>query len=160
MPRELQEQDVLPRNILEVLPRTVTVPLAQGGRSVEGRGFLRKIVLPFLLGLKFKAVVVIPLALAFIALKTWKALTLGLLSVVLSASMILFKLSRPKVVNYELYYPPPPPPPTAHHHIIADPSGPPIGAFAFDHHRHHRQARDQTPPDHLAYSAYAPHTIS
>lgn len=47
-------------------------------------GFIKKVLLPFLLGLKFKASVLVPLALAMIALKTWKALTLGLISLVLS----------------------------------------------------------------------------
>lgn len=47
-------------------------------------GLIKKVLLPFLLGLKFKASVLVPLALALIALKTWKALTLGLISLVLS----------------------------------------------------------------------------
>jgi hypothetical protein len=54
-------------------------------------------VIPFLLGLKFKATALIPLALAMIALKTWKAFTLGLLSMVLSGAMIIFKITKPKV---------------------------------------------------------------
>lgn len=49
-------------------------------------GFIKKVLLPFLLGLKFKASVLVPLALALIALKTWKALTLGLISLVLSGT--------------------------------------------------------------------------
>lgn len=54
-------------------------------------------ILPFLLGLKFKTAVLVPLALALIALKTWKALTLGLLSMVLTGALLLFKLTKPKV---------------------------------------------------------------
>lgn len=52
-------------------------------------GFIKKVLLPFLLGLKFKASVLVPLALALIALKTWKALTLGLISLVLSGKLML-----------------------------------------------------------------------
>lgn len=95
-------------------------------------GFIKKVILPFLLGLKFKASVLVPLALALIALKTWKALTLGLISLVLSGTyfkiltnkenyiktfanrtllfilgaMVIFKFTKPKVVNYEvIHYP-------------------------------------------------------
>jgi hypothetical protein len=68
------------------------------------RGIIKKVVIPFLLGLKFKATALVPLALALIALKTWKALTLGLLSIVLSGAMIIFKFTKPKVVNYEVYH--------------------------------------------------------
>ena len=68
------------------------------------RGIIRKVVIPFLLGLKFKATALVPLALALIALKTWKALTLGLLSIVLSGAMVIFKFTKPKVVNYEVYH--------------------------------------------------------
>lgn len=62
-----------------------------------GRGFVKKVMIPFLLGLKFKTTVLVPLAFALIALKTWKALTLGLLSMVLSAAMLIFKFAKPKV---------------------------------------------------------------
>jgi len=55
------------------------------------------VVLPFLLGLKFKATALVPLALSLIALKTWKALTLGLLSLVLSGAMVIFRFTKPKV---------------------------------------------------------------
>jgi hypothetical protein len=55
------------------------------------------VIVPFLLGLKFKTAVLVPLALALIALKTWKALTLGLLSLVLTGALVIFKLSKPKV---------------------------------------------------------------
>lgn len=61
-------------------------------------------IVPFLLGLKIKATTFVPLAIALIALKTWKALTLGLLSMVLSAAMVIFKFAKPKVVNYEVYH--------------------------------------------------------
>lgn len=54
-------------------------------------------MIPFLLGLKFKTTVLLPLAFALIALKTWKATTLGLLSMVLSAAMVIFKFAKPKV---------------------------------------------------------------
>lgn len=73
--------------------------------------------MPFLLGLKFKATTLIPLAFALIALKTWKALTLALLSVVLSGAMVIFKFSKPKV-NYEvIHYPQPVPVFEAHPHV-------------------------------------------
>lgn len=79
-----------------------------------GRGFVRKIVIPFLLGLKFKTTVLIPIAIAIIALKTWKALTLGLLSLVLSAAMVIYRFTKPKVVGVEiLHYPSPV---HTHHH--------------------------------------------
>lgn len=68
-------------------------------------------MIPFLLGLKIKATVLVPLAIALIAMKTWKALTLGLLSLVLSAAMVIFKLAKPKVVNYEVVHYP-------HHHDV------------------------------------------
>lgn len=67
-------------------------------------------MIPFLLGLKFKTTVLLPLAFALIALKTWKATTLGLLSMVLSAAMVIFKFAKPKVVNYEVVHYP-------HHHV-------------------------------------------
>lgn len=63
----------------------------------KGRGFVKKVMIPFLLGLKFKTTVLLPLAFALIALKTWKATTLGLLSMVLSAAMVIFKFAKPKV---------------------------------------------------------------
>lgn len=55
-------------------------------------------MLPFLLGLKLKTTVLVPLALALIALKTWKAMTLGLLSLVLSGALVIFKIAKPKVI--------------------------------------------------------------
>lgn len=60
--------------------------------------------MPFLLGLKFKTAVLVPLALAMIALKTWKALTLGLLSFVLTGALIIFKFSKPKVNSLSNYW--------------------------------------------------------
>lgn len=65
-------------------------------------------MIPFLLGLKFKTTVLVPLALALIALKTWKAMTLGLLSLVMTIAMVIFKFAKPKIVNYEVvHYPHP-----------------------------------------------------
>lgn len=61
-------------------------------------GFIKKVLLPFLLGLKFKASVLVPLALALIALKTWKALTLGLISLVLSGKLFIALISS--LLNY------------------------------------------------------------
>lgn len=58
---------------------------------------VKKVIVPFLLGLKFKTAVLVPLALALIALKTWKALTLGLLSMVLTGALLIFKFTKPKV---------------------------------------------------------------
>ena len=66
--------------------------------GVVGRSkVVKRVIVPFLLGLKFKAAVLVPLALALIALKTWKALTLGLLSLVLTGALLIFKLSKPQV---------------------------------------------------------------
>ncbi|CAG9794906.1 unnamed protein product [Diatraea saccharalis] len=116
--------EYVPRSLLTDLPSELNMPL-DGEEEVEefeGRkkkiklpkplrikskhGFIKKVLLPFLLGLKFKASVLVPLALALIALKTWKALTLGLISLVLSGAMVIFKFTKPKVVNYEvIHYP-------------------------------------------------------
>lgn len=95
-----------------------------------GRGFMKKVVLPFILGLKFKTTAVIPIAIGLIALKTWKALTLGLLSIVLSAALVIFRLTRPKTINYEVVYPA-----THGHHVV-------------DEHYHGRAAQD------MAFRAY------
>lgn len=76
-------------------------------------------MIPFLLGVKFNTTVLVPLALALIALKSWKAMTLGLLSIVLGAAMIIFKFAKPKIVNYEIVHYPSkfaPLPPPAHIH--------------------------------------------
>lgn len=56
-------------------------------------------MLPFLIGLKLKTTVLMPLILGLIALKTWKAMTLGLLSLVLSGALVIFKISKPKVIS-------------------------------------------------------------
>lgn len=74
-------------------------------------------MIPFLLGLKFKTTVLVPLALALIALKTWKAMTLGLLSLVMTAAMVIFKFAKPKIVNYEVVHYPHP----IEHHVHAPP---------------------------------------
>jgi len=59
--------------------------------TFPGRGMIRKAILPFLLGLKLKTTVLVPLALGLIALKTWKAMTLGLLSLVLSGALVIYE---------------------------------------------------------------------
>ncbi|XP_057652281.1 uncharacterized protein LOC130891502 [Diorhabda carinulata] len=93
----------------EYIPRTfqatqASVPLAATGRSSK---LIKRIIFPFLLGLKFKAALIIPFALALIALKTWKALTLGLLSLVLTGAISIFsKLLAPKVPAYEVVHHP------------------------------------------------------
>lgn len=80
-------------------------------------------MIPFLLGLKFKTTVLVPLALALIALKTWKAMTLGLLSLVMTLAMVIFKFAKPKIVNYEVVHYPHPV--ESHgHHIHAHPPPP------------------------------------
>ncbi|GBP51255.1 hypothetical protein EVAR_48348_1 [Eumeta japonica] len=116
--------EYVPRSLLVDLPSELHLPLADSDDDeevFEGRkkkiklpklkikskhGFVKKVIIPFLLGLKFKASVLVPLALALIALKTWKALTLSLISLVLSGAMVIFKFTKPKVVNYEvIHYP-------------------------------------------------------
>lgn len=82
-----------------------------------GRGFVKKVMVPFLLGLKFKTTVLVPLALALIALKTWKAMTLGLLSLVMTGAMVIFKFAKPKIVNYEVVHYPHP----IEHHVHGPP---------------------------------------
>lgn len=67
------------------------------------------------MGLKFKTTVLIPVAIAIIALKTWKALTLGLLSLVLSAAMVIYRFTKPKVVGVEILHYPSPSLHTHHH---------------------------------------------
>lgn len=75
---------------------------------ISGKKILKRIVMPFLLGLKFKATTVAPLAFALIALKTWKAFTFALLSLVLSAAMVIYKFTNKPKVSYELiHYPQP-----------------------------------------------------
>ncbi|XP_055587010.1 uncharacterized protein LOC129739555 [Uranotaenia lowii] len=108
------------------LSEDLVVPLTEGNVA-EGRGFVKKVMIPFLLGIKFKSTVLVPLALALIALKTWKAMTLGLLSMVLSGAMVIFKFAKPKIVNYEVVHYPPPHHAhhvdhhIDHHHIAAHP---------------------------------------
>ncbi|XP_050305027.1 uncharacterized protein LOC126742418 [Anthonomus grandis grandis] len=111
------------------------VPLAATGRSSK---IVKKVILPFLLGLKFKTAVLVPLALTLIALKTWKALTLGLLSMVLTGALLIFKLTKPKTVNYEVVHYPP----HIDHHLV---DHPPI---VYDHHARQLDAQE------LAYNAY------
>ncbi|XP_036325216.1 uncharacterized protein LOC118738398 [Rhagoletis pomonella] len=87
------------------LTKDSVVPLAERDPN-QGRGMVRKVLLPFLIGLKLKTTVLVPLALALIALKTWKAMTLGLLSLVLSGALVVFKIAKPKIINYEVvHYP-------------------------------------------------------
>ncbi|XP_073969198.1 DUF1676 domain-containing protein Osi18 [Rhodnius prolixus] len=140
LPEELLEgaKGLISDELLAHLPHSVVLPLAEQDAN-QGRGFIKKVVLPFLLGLKFKATAVIPIAMALIALKTWKALTLGLLSLVLTASMVIFRLTKPKVLNYEVYYQPPAP----HHHHV-------------DEHYHVRSARalPATSSNELPYRGY------
>jgi Protein of unknown function (DUF1676) len=80
------------------------------------------VLIPFFLGLKLKTTVMVPLALAMIAVKAWKAITLSLLSLVLGGAIVIFKLLKPKVVNYEVVHYP-------HHHHHLD--------HHLDHHHHH-----------------------
>ena len=96
---------------------------------------MKKVMIPFLLGLKFKSTVLLPMALALIALKTWKAMTLGLLSLVLTAAMVVFKFTKPKVVNYEVVHYP-------HHH--------------HDHHLEHFHDHHAVPPHHHHHIAVEP----
>ncbi|KAF7279543.1 hypothetical protein GWI33_007062 [Rhynchophorus ferrugineus] len=82
-------------------PEPIAVPLASTGRSSK---IVKKVIFPFLLGLKFKTAFLVPLALGLIALKTWKALTLGLISLVLTGAVAIFsKFVKPpqyEVVHY------------------------------------------------------------
>ncbi|KAL1498045.1 hypothetical protein ABEB36_008905 [Hypothenemus hampei] len=120
-------------------PEELRVPLAATGRSSK---VIKKVILPFLLGLKFKTAILVPLALTLIALKTWKALTLGLLSLVLTGALLIFKLTKPKAVNYEvIHYPQ-----HIDHHVV---DHPPISS-GWDHPGYGRQFDSQE----LAYNAY------
>ncbi|XP_012287559.1 uncharacterized protein LOC105703633 [Orussus abietinus] len=107
LPDAILGSNVVPRALVESVPQSLSVPLADPS-SGQGRGFVKKVMIPFLLGLKFKATALVPLALALIALKTWKALTLGLLSMVLSGAMMIFKLTKPKVAYEVVHYGHPP----------------------------------------------------
>ncbi|CAG9760743.1 unnamed protein product [Ceutorhynchus assimilis] len=126
--------DLLPRSFQA---EELKVPLASTGRSSK---IVKKVILPFLLGLKFKTAVLVPLALALIALKTWKALTLGLLSMVLTGALLIFKLTKPKTVSYEvLHYP---------QHVDHIVDHPPVSGW--DHPAYARQFNGQE----IAYNAH------
>ncbi|XP_020284570.1 uncharacterized protein LOC109855120 [Pseudomyrmex gracilis] len=107
LPEAIAGSNIVPRSLVDSMPKSLTVPLSDSS-SGQGRGFVKKVMIPFLLGLKFKATALVPLALALIALKTWKALTLGLLSLVLSGAMMIFKLTKPKVAYEVVHYGHPP----------------------------------------------------
>ncbi|KAI4491524.1 hypothetical protein M0804_002916 [Polistes exclamans] len=107
LPEAIVGSNIVPRSLVENVPKSLTVPLSDSS-SGQGRGFVKKVMIPFLLGLKFKATALVPLALALIAMKTWKALTLGLLSMVLSGAMMIFKLTKPKVAYEVVHYGHPP----------------------------------------------------
>ncbi|XP_049957433.1 uncharacterized protein LOC126474067 [Schistocerca serialis cubense] len=151
LPEELRSgraAQYVPAALLSGLHTEVRVPLADPAvAQSEARGFMKKVVMPFLLGLKFKAAAVLPLALALIALKTWKALTLGLLSLVLTGAMLIFRLSKPKVVSYEVVHYPHA---TVEHHAAPAPA-------PYDHHGYGRALPSGAAAD-LPYRAYAPST--
>ncbi|XP_011880688.1 PREDICTED: uncharacterized protein LOC105569108 [Vollenhovia emeryi] len=107
LPAAIEGSNIVPRSLVDSMPKSLTIPLSDSSNE-QGRGFVKKVMIPFLLGLKFKATALVPLALALIALKTWKALTLGLLSLVLSGAMVLFKLTKPKVAYEVVHYGHPP----------------------------------------------------
>ncbi|XP_012228123.1 uncharacterized protein Osi18 [Linepithema humile] len=107
LPETIVGSNIVPRSLIDGMPKSLTIPLTDSSNN-QGRGFVRKVIIPFLLGLKFKATAVVPIALALIALKTWKALTLGLLSLVLSGAMVIFKLTKPKVAYEVVHYGHPP----------------------------------------------------
>ncbi|KAG7190688.1 hypothetical protein KM043_006766 [Ampulex compressa] len=107
LPEAIAGSNIVPRSLVDSMPTSLAIPLADSSNG-QGRGFVKKVMIPFLLGLKFKATALVPLAIALIALKTWKALTLGLLSMVLSGAMMIFKLSKPKVAYEVVHYGHPP----------------------------------------------------
>ncbi|XP_011646080.1 uncharacterized protein LOC105432816 [Pogonomyrmex barbatus] len=107
LPAAIVGSNIVPRSLVDSMPKSLTIPLSDSSNE-QGRGFVKKVMIPFLLGLKFKATALVPLALALIALKTWKALTLGLLSLVLSGAMTIFKLTKPKVAYEVVHYGHPP----------------------------------------------------
>ncbi|KAF7987572.1 hypothetical protein HCN44_003435 [Aphidius gifuensis] len=107
LPEAINGSSIVPRSFMDSVPSKLSLPLSDS-TSEQGRSFVKKVMIPFLLGLKFKATALVPLALALIALKTWKALTLGLLSMVLSGAMLIFKLSKPKVAYEVVHYGHPP----------------------------------------------------
>ncbi|XP_031786259.1 uncharacterized protein LOC100118417 [Nasonia vitripennis] len=107
LPEAIVGSNIVPRSLVDSVPKSISIPLSDSPNG-SGRGFVKKVMIPFLLGLKFKATALVPLALALIALKTWKALTLGLLSLVLSGAMLIFKLTKPKVAYEVVHYGHPP----------------------------------------------------
>lgn len=116
----------------------------------SGRSLVKKVIIPFLVGLKFKTSVMVPLAMALIALKTWKALTLGLLSLVLGGALFIFKLAKPKVVNYEVVHYPH----HDHHHIDHHHVDHAHIDHAHAHHLQHGWGRQAADSQELAYSAF------
>ncbi|XP_034254660.1 uncharacterized protein LOC117653240, partial [Thrips palmi] len=154
VPRELA--DVVPAAVRAALPAELRLPLdpdrEDGARHRKRRGFLKKVVLPFILGLKFKTTVLIPLALSLIALKTWKALTLGLLSLVLSGAMVIFRFTKPKVVNYDVYHYPQ----HGHHDHHVDHHVDHHAGYEHAHYDHYAAARSARSAADLAYSAHQP----
>ncbi|XP_060529350.1 uncharacterized protein LOC132703852 [Cylas formicarius] len=82
-------------------PEPIQVPLAATGRSKV----IKKVIFPFLLGLKFKTAILVPLALALIALKTWKAMTLGLISLVLTGAIAIFSKFNKQPAVEVIHYP-------------------------------------------------------
>ncbi|XP_071557029.1 uncharacterized protein Osi18 [Temnothorax nylanderi] len=107
LPAVIVGSNIVPRSLVDNMPKSLTISLSDSSNE-QGRGFVKKVMIPFLLGLKFKATALVPLALGLIALKTWKALTLGLLSLVLSGAMVIFKLTKPKVAYEVVHYGHPP----------------------------------------------------
>ncbi|XP_058793630.1 uncharacterized protein LOC131665621 [Phymastichus coffea] len=107
LPEAIIGSNIVPRSLIETVPKSISIPLSDAPNG-NGRGFVKKVMIPFLLGLKFKATALVPLALALIALKTWKAMTLGLLSLVLSGAMLIFKLTKPKVAYEVVHFGHPP----------------------------------------------------
>ncbi|XP_011703632.1 PREDICTED: uncharacterized protein LOC105459375 [Wasmannia auropunctata] len=103
LPAAIVGSNIVPRSLVDSMPKSLTIPLNDSSNG-QGRGFVKKVMIPFLLGLKFKATALVPLALALIAMKTWKALTLGLLSLVLSGAMMIFKLTKPKIAYEVVHY--------------------------------------------------------
>ncbi|KAL1498046.1 hypothetical protein ABEB36_008906 [Hypothenemus hampei] len=89
----------IPRSFLQSDP--IQVPLSATGRSSK---LVKKVIFPFLLGLKFNTAVLVPITLGLIALKTWKAFTFGLISLVLTGAVAVFsKFLKPpqyEVVHY------------------------------------------------------------
>ncbi|XP_023024687.2 uncharacterized protein [Leptinotarsa decemlineata] len=132
--RDSHTDSLIPRSFQA---QNLEVPLAVTGRSSK---LVKKVIVPFLLGLKFKTAVLVPLALALIALKTWKALTLGLLSLVLTGALVIFKFTKPKVVNYEIVHVPQ----HIEHHVEHPPSS------GWEHPGYGRQLNGNE----MAYNAY------